>query len=111
MVESTDEIEELSEVYDVLRQDAKSLIVDLKDGVSMWRLAGRLLLYLSIIGFFLAYLNVFPSSPPGLWKTLALLAALGLGIFGAAAAIWTERRYSMLKRKYDALFRAAGKMT
>jgi len=109
--EPTDEISDLNQVYALLQRDAKLLITDLNEGVSLWRLSGRLMLYLAIIGFFLAYIAQYPQSPPGLWRLAAVLAGLGLGVSAGVGAALSERKYSRLKRKYGELFKAAKKLS
>lgn len=109
--QSSNEIADLSQLYTLLQQDAKLLVTDLRDGVSMWNSAGRLMVYLSLLGFFLAYLNQFPQTPLGVWKAVGLISALALGVAGAIGYFFTHRKYSKLVRKYRELFRLAEKLS
>ena len=105
-----DEIEEVSEVYDTLRKDAKPLITDLVEGVSMWQSYSHLLLYLGLLGFFLAWITAFPRvlSVADIW--VSGIAAAGLGITGVAASFWASSKYRRLKRKYLKLFEIASRL-
>ena len=74
-----DELGEISQIYDLLKLDAKNLIGDLNDGVSQFRLSSRLMIYLSILGFFLTGLALFPQLYRTAWIGLSIIRILGPG--------------------------------
>jgi hypothetical protein len=66
-VDEEPEIAELSEVYQMLRRDAKDMLYDLLDGVTLWRSTARILFRIAIGAFilgalFLAIIHQFPNS-------------------------------------------------
>ena len=105
------EIENLSEIYDSLRQDAKAIILDLEGGVRMWREAA----YgsASIVGFIIililtaAKFGPAPDTPEGLGYLIAAsITAIAMALISARGF----RRYFQLKKKYAPLFARAEKM-
>jgi len=106
----TESVEDLAKLYDMLKADAKSMVRDLSEGIGMYRFTGILLLYLSLLGFFLVYLTENPVPPPGWWRIVADVAALALGIAGAGGALFARTKYRQLKTKYSKLFEVADKV-
>ncbi len=112
MAESGDEVEvaELSEIYDVLTSDAKTIVTDLRGGVAMWREAAAASIAAAGFVLILALSDVRSWSPLGteaepLIVALVALAAymLGLGVFGL-------RKYLSLSKRYRGLFERAKKL-
>jgi hypothetical protein len=105
------ELDQLSDIYSVLRQDAKTIILDLKGGVTMWReaAAGSA----ASAGFiFILILTAFRYYPPENsiegWAYIigsALVAVVMAVISGIGF-----RKYFALKKKYTPLFEKAEKM-
>ena len=111
MEEREDELEQLSEVYSVLRQDAKSIITDLKGGVTMWREAASGAA--ATVGFIIILiLTDFRFYPPG--NSIEGWAyVIGSGIVAAIMAAISGigfRKYFQLKKKYSSLFERVEKM-
>jgi len=106
-----EEERELADIYSILKQDAKSIIFDLKGGVTMWREAAAGAA--ASTGFILIFiLNAFRYTPPGSslegWAYI-----IGSGIVAVVMAIFSVigfRRYFHLKRKYKSLFERAEKL-
>ena len=105
------ELNQLSDVYSVLKQDAKSIIRDLEGGVVMWREAAAGAA--ASAGFILILiLTAFRYYPPGSsiegWTYIlgaAILAAVMAGI-----SVNGFRKYFQLKKKYSPLFQKARKL-
>jgi len=105
-----DELLNLSEIYENLRKDAKSLTKDLLEGVELWRSYGGMLLCVSVLGFFLALLSLDHELLSFGLMLVETFAALTIGIAGAVGYFMTLRKYSNLRKKYKALFEAAKRM-
>ena len=104
------EILDLTEVYEIIKHDAKLLVSDLLEGISMWRQAAFLMVVLAVLGFYLAIIALYPNIPSSLSfisHMIQAFSALVLGIFTSGAALYYVRRYFHLKKKYNALYEAA----
>lgn len=104
------EATELTEVYVELRKEAKALIKDLSEGVTMWRAMSAILALVAVLGFFLLYLYLNPATIRFAEVPVEYIATALMGfasIFGASFAAW---KYSQLRRKYERLFEAAKKL-
>ena len=103
------EVKELSEIYEVLKADAKEIILDLQGGVTMWReaAAGALASAGFIVFLILTFSETAAPKEP-LWaSTLTLGVFATMGVVMSAVAVWGFRRYFQLRRKYADLFRRA----
>lgn len=103
------EVKELSEVYDVLKKDARGIILDLQGGVTMWReaAAGALACAGFIIIITLDFLGSAATREPA-WESALTLAFYGvMGVLMSAIAVWGFSRYFRLRRKYAGLFKRA----
>ena len=109
--EDNEELDQLSDVYSVLSQDAKTIISDLEGGVVMWReasagsaaSAGLILILI---------LTAFRFYPPGS-SIEGWLYVIGSSVIGALMAFFSAfgfRKYFQLKRKYSSLFERAKKL-
>jgi hypothetical protein len=100
------EVEELSEIYGVLRDDAKTIVNDLRGGVAMWREAAGA--NIATAGFlFILALTTWHYGPSGLEGTLLVGAQLTLAAVMLGLAILGFRKYFRLVRKYQGLFKKA----
>ena len=100
------EVAELSEIYGVLRDDAKAIVNDLKGGVEMWREAAGA--NVGTAGFLLILaLTTWHYGPSGLEGTVLVGAQLFLAGVMFAFAAFGFRRYLRLVRKYQGLFKKA----
>lgn len=111
MEESGDgrEVKELSEIYDVLKSDARGIILDLQGGVTMWReaAAGALASAGFIVIITLTFADTAASQEPA-WESVLTLGFFGvMAVLMSAIAVWGFRRYFQLRRKYADLFRRA----
>ncbi len=108
--EKDEELEKLSDVYAILKQDAKAIILDLKGGVVMWREAAAGAA--ACAGFILILiLTAFRFYPPTSIEGLAYV--IGSSVVAVVMAIISGvgfRRYFQLKKKYSSLFERAEKM-
>jgi hypothetical protein len=107
---SDDPSEEISQVYSLLKKDAKLLIGDLNEGVSLWRSFSNILVLVSFLGFWLAYIAVFPSVLVHGYTIVALLSALAIGVTCAVGSLLGRRKYNRLRTKYEELFQAAKRL-
>ena len=109
--ESQEELGSLSDIYDVLRQDAKTIVADLRGGVMMWReVAGA---NLAAAGFLLilALTTYERFGAAGLGEATILIAAqVVLAFVLVGLAFVGLRRYLQLMRKYAGLFNRAKKL-
>jgi len=105
-----EEIQEISEVYDILRRDAKLLLTDFKEGVSMWNTTSILMLYLAVLGIFLASAAAFPRILVAPNPLVTIIAFGALGIASAIGSILTRHKYRKLKTKYTKLFEIASRL-
>jgi hypothetical protein len=100
------EVEELSEIYGVLKDDAKTIVNDLRGGVAMWREAAGA--NAGTAGFlFILALTTWHYGPSGLEGTLLIGAQLVLAAVMLGFAILGFRKYFRLVRKYQGLFKKA----
>ena len=100
------EVEELSEIYGVLSDDAKTIVNDLRGGVAMWREAAGA--NIATAGFlFILALTTWHYGPSGLEGTLLVGAQLTLAAVMLGLAIIGFRKYFRLVRKYQGLFKKA----
>ena len=121
------EIAELGEVYGMLKRDAKEMLYDLLDGVTLWRSTARILFGIATIAFVLGLLFLWGASraihltiaAPGylneltsFFNDLALIGAfmLVLGAVTALAGIRYRRKYSYLRKRYSGLYETAEKL-
>jgi hypothetical protein len=108
MMSKTDdaEIRELSEIYNDLRNDAKSIVMDLRGGVTMWREAAGA--NVASAGFILILaLTTWHYGPSGLEGTILIVAQLVLAAVLLGFAVFGFRKYFRLVRKYQGLFKKA----
>ena len=104
------EVKELSEIYDVLRTDAKQIIADLHGGVVMWReaAAGSLTtaLFIVIIMLTAVHYNQYTGS-----QLLGYLAGTGIiAVVMGVLSVVGFRKYFQLRKRYAALFSRAKKL-
>jgi hypothetical protein len=121
------EIAELSEVYGMLKRDAKDMLHDLLDGVTLWRSTARILFGIAVIAFILGLLFLWSATraihlvvaAPGFlneltsfFNDLSLIGVfmLGLGAVTTLAGAHYRRKYYSLRRKYSELFETAKKL-
>jgi hypothetical protein len=121
------EIAELSEVYGMLKRDAKDLLYDLLDGVTLWRSTARILFGVAIIAFILGLLFLWGASravhliitAPGFlieltsfFNDLALIGVfmLGLAAVTTLAGVRYRRKYFSLRKKYSELYETAKRL-
>ena len=98
------ETEELSEIYDTLKDDAKTIVNDLKGGVTMWREAAGA--NAGTAGFLLILaLTTWHYGPSGFEGTLLVGAQLILAVVMLSFAVFGFKRYFRLIRKYQGLFK------
>lgn len=97
---------ELTEVYDELRKDAKSLVGDFAESVDAMRSNADLIL---LGGFFVTTVGsgLFLSGSVS-YLNFFLLALVGVALL--AVGFMDRRRGSRLQKKYRALFSAAEKL-
>jgi hypothetical protein len=112
-----EELSDLSEVYRLLKQDAKDMLFDLLEGVSLWRSNARMMFFFSGLSFFLALVFVWgtaASYSPGSVAPfpLAVIAIFlfGLGVATVFSGFRYRRKYRNLREKYSELYEAANKL-
>jgi hypothetical protein len=109
--EEEKELDELSDIYSVLKQDAKVIISDLKGGVTMWReaAAGSAASSGFIIILILTAFRFYPpdSSIEG-WAYV--IGSACVGVIMAFISAFGFRKYFQLKKKYTSLFERARKL-
>jgi len=106
-----DEMNQLSDFYTVLRQDAKAIISDLRGGVVMWREAAAGAA--ASAGFILILvLTAFRYYPPGnsVEGWAYIIGSIIVGILMLSISIAGFRKYFQLKKKYTPLFRRAERL-
>jgi hypothetical protein len=112
--------EELAEVYGLLKKDAKDMLQDLLQGVSLWRSASRLLFGFALLSFALVPLFVWGSATTegssigfGLSTGLGLIAIFmfALGSVTSLTGLRYRAKYFKLKKKYSELYEAAKKLS
>jgi hypothetical protein len=97
---------ELSEVYEALRKDAKSLVEDFADSVDAMRSDAELIV---IAGFCVAMVTIGLFASGSLTYLNFLLLEL-VGVSLLAVGLMDRVRSSRLQRKYHAMFSAAEKL-
>jgi hypothetical protein len=104
------EVEELSQIYDVLAGDAKQIVKDLEGGVRMWREAAGA--NAAVAGFLLILaLTTYRFSIPGGTEGLAVVASeLVLAAVMLSLAATGFRKYLRLRSRYEGLFDRAKKL-
>ena len=91
------ELTELSEIYDVLKGDAKRIILDLQGGVKMWREAAGA--NVAVAGFVIVLaLTSLTSGPGGQEGTLIRIAELLVAAVSVYYAVVGFRKYFQLRR-------------
>jgi hypothetical protein len=111
MKDDDKDIDNLSDIYSVLKQDAKAIIYDLKGGVVMWREAAAGAA--ASAGFILILiLTAFRFYPPGnsLGGWAYILGSAAVCVIMAAISAVGFRRYFQLRKKYAPLFERAKKL-
>lgn len=109
--ENQEELGPLSDIYAVLRQDAKTIVHDLHGGVRMWREAAGA--NLAAAGFLLIVALTTFQRLGGLGLSegsIILTAQLVLAAVLIGFSVVGFRRYSQLKHKYAGLFDRAEKL-
>jgi uncharacterized BrkB/YihY/UPF0761 family membrane protein len=109
-LEKNDELDKLSDVYAILRQDAKAIILDLKGGVVMWREAAAGAA--ASTGFVLILiLTAFRFYPPVSIEGWAyVIGSAAVAVVMAIISGIGFRKYFQLKKKYSPLFERAEKL-
>ena len=105
------EVEDLSEIYSTLRQDAKAIIYDLKGGIIMWREAAYGTA--TIVGFIIILILTAIKYGPTPNTTEGLVYVIAASITAVAMAVISARgfrKYFRLKKKYSPLFERAKKL-
>jgi len=103
------EVAELSEIYDVLKSDARQIIHDLKGGVVMWREAAGA--NVAVAGFVIVLaLTSINYGPGGLEGDAVRLGYLIIAAVSIYSAVVGFRKYFRLTRRYQRLFERAKKL-
>ena len=105
------ELDDLSDVYSVLREDAKSIIIDLKGGIRMWREAAYGTA--TIVGFIIILILTavkYGPTPDTLEGLMYVIAASITAVAMAVISARGFRKYFQLKKKYSPLFERAKKL-
>ncbi|HUI24387.1 MAG TPA: hypothetical protein VLY82_08395 [Nitrososphaerales archaeon] len=105
------EVKELSEIYELLRSDARQIVADLHGGVVMWReaAAGSLTTALFIVILLLTsiHYNMFGGGS----QLQAYVAGTGVvAIVMGAFSLVGFRKYFILRKRYAGLFNRAKKL-
>jgi len=111
MSNSRDEndLNQLSDIYDTLRADAREIIHDLQGGVTMWREAAGA--NIAVAGFVIVLmLTTVTFGPVGTEGLILRLAYLAVAIASIYYAVIGFKKYSQLRRKYSGLFAKAKKL-
>jgi len=109
--EGQEEIGSLTEIYDTLKQDAKTIVADLHGGVVMWREAAGA--NLAAAGFLLILTLITYERIGGLGfgeGSAIVLASLALALLLVWFAVVGIRKYLRLREKYAGLFERAKKL-
>ena len=104
------EIGELSEVYRMLKRDAKDMLYDLLEGVKLWRSTARILFGIAIIAFILGLLFLWGHSFHADFGLIGVFM-LGLGAVTTFAAVRYRTKYYSLRKKYSELYELAKKIS
>jgi hypothetical protein len=113
------DIAELSEVYQMLKRDAKDMLSDLLSGVTLWRSTARILFGIAITAFILGPLFIlgphFIAGLPSIGIHFAGIASgifmLGLGVIATLSGVEYMRKYYSLRKKYSELYETAKKIS
>lgn len=113
MSKNEDELGEIADIYNVLKSDAKTIVDDLHDGVTMWReaAAGAIASVGFILFLTMDYLAYSWTNEPIVlvrWLTvgLFLVMAVVMAYIGIAGFV----KYFRLRKKYSGLFERASKL-
>ncbi|MDA4124807.1 MAG: hypothetical protein OK438_05075 [Thaumarchaeota archaeon] len=118
--QSVDEekFEDLAEVYGVLKRDVKDMLLDLLEGVSLWKSASRMSFGFALVAFALVPLFVWGSLTTRevgftLSTGLGLIAGfmLGVGALTSLTGVRYRTKYSGLRKKYSELYESAKKLS
>jgi hypothetical protein len=115
---SDPKLDDLTEVYALLKTDASDLLGDLLRGISMWRTTAVIAIFLTVSWLVLAVVvTAFGrpyGSPPNDISSSTVLVALYLSVILAVASacvcVYLFSRYFSLKKKYSRLFQIAAKL-
>ena len=103
------EVAQLSEIYDALRTDARSIVEDLRGGVIMWREAAGA--NAAAAGFILILaLTTYRYGPSGLEGAATIAAQLVLAAILLCFSVYGFRKYFRLSRRYRPIFQRAEKL-
>ena len=108
-------IEDLAEVYGMLKRDAKDMLQDLLEGVSLWRHTARVLFGVAVLALGLVPLFAYGASYASPELLAAGLELIGLFLFGLGLAagisgVRYRNKYNRLRQKYTELYDAAKKL-
>lgn len=109
--ENQEELGSLSDIYDTLKQDAKTIVADLHGGVVMWREAAGA--NLAAAGFLLILtLTTYGKLTAGGFGegTVIFASEIALSLVLIGYALFGLRRHMQLRRKYAGLFERAKKL-
>ena len=103
-----DDLNELADIYSVLKSDAKTIVADLQGGVTMWREAAAGAIasagFIVILTLFYLQFNTEPIAELR-WATLAFF--IGMAIVMGFIGVVGFKKYFELRRKYASLFEKA----
>jgi hypothetical protein len=106
------EVKELSEIYDVLKNDAKEIVADLRGGVTMWREAAAgaaasagFIVILILTAF---HYGMFGGGGLEFWAYVSGAGVLALMMGGISVVGF--RKYYLLRKRYASLFSRAKKL-
>jgi hypothetical protein len=107
---------DLADVYGLLKRDAKDMLQDLLDGVSLWKHTARVMFGVAALAFALVPLFAWGASSTGpgfLAAGLGLIAIFmfGLGSVTSFTGLRYRRKYLILRKKYSELYETAKKLT
>jgi hypothetical protein len=105
------EVRELSEIYDVLRRDAKQIVADLHGGVVMWREAAAGSLTTALFIFILMLTAIHYNMFGGGSQLEGYLAGTGvIAVVMGSFSVVGFRKYFLLKKRYAGLFSRADRL-
>ena len=103
------EVKELSEIYDVLRNDAKEIVHDLQGGVTMWREAASGAAasagFITILVLTAFHYGMLGGEGFEFWAYVIMASAVAV-VMGFISVVGF-RKYFQLKKRYAGLFRRA----
>lgn len=109
-----EKLSDLSEVYRILKQDAKDMLFDLLDGVSLWRSTARVMFFFSGLSFLIGMIAVCGATTStglgGIFLGLLAIFLFGLALVTAFFGIRYHRKYRNLHEKYSELYESANKL-